>query len=268
MSANFLMRLLTIFLSLCQKLSVRQSITSKSAKTLTPNLHPSYETINEQFRENCPPEDFERLRLDDAMSNESRPKHDQDSISKTQSNANQVTRRNHRVRKEIDLLFQDFFSRVPADHKLYALTLTLYDFKYFNSGARIKNRQIAREECAKIARRFHHLLCQKYVRKNDYFKKATAHLVPHAIFTIEHSAKMSSHLHAILSVHLSLVTKFDELLCDNTFLDLMPEHLHSTNLQELRDSDPMNDEKSWKNYSLRDAKHTDDVLPTIRPLCY
>jgi hypothetical protein len=199
------------------------------------------------------------------MSNESRPKHDENSISKTQSNANQVTRRNHRVRQEIDLLFQDYFSRVPADHKLYALTLTLYDFKYFNSGARIKNRQIARDECAKIARRFHHLLCQKYVRKNDYFNKSTAHLVPHAIFTIEHSAKMSSHLHAILSVHPSLVPEFDKLLCDNTFLDLMPEHLHSTNLQELRDSDPMNAEESWKNYMTKDVKHTDDVLPTMRP---
>ena len=268
MSASFLMRLLTIFLSLCQRLSVRQSITFKSAKTLTPNLHPSYETINEQFRENHSVEDFERLRPNNVMSNESRPEHDEDSTSKAQSNASQVTRRNHRVRQEIDLLFQDFFNRVPADHKLYALTLTLYDFKYFNSGARIKNRQLARDECAKIAKRFHHLLCQKYVRKNDYFKKATAHLVPHAIFTIEHSAKMSSHLHAILSVPSSLVPKFDELLCDNTFLDLMPDQLHSTNLQELRDSDPMNDDKSWKNYMTKDVKHTDDVLPTIRPKNY
>jgi len=268
MNASFLMRLLTIFLSLCQRLSVRQSITYKSAKTLTPNLPHSCETINEQHREDNPAEDFERLRLDDAMSNESRPQHDQDSISKTQSNANQVTRRNHRVRQEVDLLFQDYFSRVPADHKLYALTLTLYDFKYFNSGARIKSRQIARDECAKLAKRFHHLLCQKYVRKNDYFNKSTAHLVPHAIFTIEHSARMSSHLHAILSVHSSLVPKFDELLCDNTFLDLMPDRLHSTNLQELRDTDPMNDDRSWKNYMTKDVKHTDDVLPVMRPKNY
>jgi len=202
------------------------------------------------------------------MSNESRPQHDQDSISKTQNNANQVTRRNHRVRQEIDVFFQDYFSRVPADHKLYALTLTLSEFKYFNSGARIKNRQIARDECAKLAKKFHHKLCQKYVRKNDYFKKSTAHLVPHVIFVVQYSAKMSSHLHAILSVHPSLVPEFDKLLNDNTLLDVMPDDLHSTNLQELRDADPMNDELSWKNYSLRDAKHTDDVLETMRPKNY
>jgi hypothetical protein len=48
----------------------------------------------------------------------------------------------------------------------------------------------------------------------------------------------------------------------------MPEHLHSTKLEELRDSDPMNDEESWKNYMTKNVKHADDVLPTMRPKNY
>jgi hypothetical protein len=92
--------------------------------------------------------------------------------------------------------------------------------------------------------------------------------VTHTIFTIEHGDKMSSQVHAFLSAHSSLVPKFDELLCDNTFLDLMPDQLHSTNLQELRDANPMNDDRSWKNYMTKDVKHTDDVLPMMRPKNY
>jgi hypothetical protein len=79
---------------------------------------------------------------------------------------------------------------------------------------------------------------------------------------------MSSQVHAFLSAHSSLVPKFDELLCDNTFLDLMPDQLYGTNLQELRHTDPMNDDRSWKNYMNKDVKHIDDVLPVIRPKNY
>jgi hypothetical protein len=262
MNASFLMRLLTIFLSLFQKSFVLQSIIYRLAKTHTSNLRPSCERIDDPVRKAESAEIIERLRPDSPMSESTRPDDDESSISKTQSNAVQVSRRHHRVRQEVELLFNDYFSRVPPEHKLYALTLTLHDFKYFNSGSRIVNRQIAHDECAKVAKRFHHLLCQKFVRKNNYNNPNTAHLVPHAIFTIEHSAKMSSHLHAILSVHPDLVPEFDKLLGSNTFLDLMPEQLHSTDLQVVYDA------PTWKNYITKDIKHTDDVLPTIRPFSY
>lgn len=254
------MRLLTIFLSLCQKLSVRQSITFKSAKTLTPNLHPSYETINEQFRENCPPEDFERLRPNNVMSNESRPEHDEDSTSKAKSDANKVTRRGDRVRQEVGPYFEDYFKRVPYDQFFYALTITLHDFKYFKSGARVTNRQIAKDECERVAKRFYHRLCQKYVRKNDYNNPNTAPLVPHAIFVIEHSAKMSSHLHAIISLHKDI----EQTIVDEKaqLKDFMPDRIESVDLQKSYDV------YTWKNYIIKDIKHTDDVLPIMRPFIY
>lgn len=226
------------------------------------NWHHSCETSNEQHREDNSAKNTKGLRLDDAMHNQSRPQHDQNSISKTQSTTKQIPRRNHRVRKEIDASFQNYFDNVPIDHKLYALTLTLYDFNYF---IRL-NREIGHYECTKIAKRFHHLLCKKYVRKNDYFNTSTAHLVPHTIFTIEHSIKMSSHLHAILSVHPDLVPKFDELLGLDTLMGLMPEHLYSTKLVEVYDNNPMNDYRSWKNYITKVIEHTDDVLPVMRPI--
>jgi hypothetical protein len=48
----------------------------------------------------------------------------------------------------------------------------------------------------------------------------------------------------------------------------MPDQVCSTNLQELRYTYPMNDDRSCKNYMNKDVKHIDDVLPVIRPKNY
>ena len=111
-----------------------------------------------------------------------------------------------------------------------------------------------------VAKRFHHLLCQKYVRKNDYNNSSTAHLVPHAIFVIEFSAKMSSHLHAIISLHKDIEQKIVDEIAQ--LKDLMPDRIESVDLQKSYDV------YTWKNYIIKDIKHTDDVLPTIRPFNY
>ena len=257
------MRLLIVFLSLCQRLFVRQSTTYKSAKTLTSNLPHSCETIHEPIREEQSAENAERLRPDRLMSQPTRPDNDQSSTSKTQSTSVKVSRRLDSVRQKVEPLFSDYFSRVPPEHTtFYAVTVTLHDFKYFNSGARLVNRQIAKDECLKVAKRLHHRLCQAFVRKNDYHNASTRHLVPHAIFVVEHSAKMSSHLHAIFSAHPDLVPALDTLLGDNTLITFAPDQIHSSNVQHAYDV------QTWEKYITKDIRHTDDVLPTIRPFQY
>ena len=248
------------FLCLCQRLFVPQSITYKSPKTPTANLHHSFEINYEPNRKDKPAEITQRIRPDRLMPEPTRPKHDQDSISKTQSDAVQVNRRHNRFSEKVDPLFNDYFSRVPSDQFFYALTITLHDFKYFKSGTRVTNRQIAKDECERVAKRFHHLLCQKYVRKNDYNNSSTARLVPHAIFVIEHSAKMSSHLHAIISLHKDIEQKIVDEIAQ--LKDLMPDRIESVDLQKSYDV------YTWKNYIIKDIKHTDDVLPTLRPFIY
>ena len=194
------------------------------------------------------------------MPESTRPDHDENSISETQSNAVQVTRRPNRFSEKVEPNFDDYFKRVPRDQFFYALTITLHDFKYFKSGARFTNRQIAKDECERVAKRFYHRLCQKYVRKNDYNNPNTAHLVPHAIFVIEHSAKMSSHLHAIISLHKDIEqTIVDEIA---QLKNLMPDRIESVDLQKSYDV------YTWKNYIIKDIKHTDDVLPILRPFIY
>ena len=263
MKDSSLMRLLIVFLSLCQRLFVRQSTTYKSAKTLTSNLPHSCETINEPIREEQSAENAERLRPDRLMSQPTRPDNDQSSTSKTQSTSVKVSRRLDSVRQKVEPLFSDYFSRVPPEHTtFYAVTVTLHDFKYFNSGARIVNRQIAKDECERVAQRLHHKLCQEIVRKNDYNKPTTRHLVPHAIFVVEHSAKMSSHLHAIFSAHPDIVPKFDELLPDDSLKKFAPDQIHSSNVQHAYDV------KNFQNYMTKDIRSPDDVLPTIRPYHY
>ena len=259
-SDSSLTKLLMRLLCLCQRLFVPQSITYKSPKTPTANLHHSFEINYEPNRKDKPAENAQRLRPDCLMHEPTRPEHDQDSVSETQSDAVQVNRRHNRFSEKVDPLFNDYFSRVPSDQFFYALTITLHDFKYFKSGARVTNRQIAKDECERVAKRFHHLLCQKYVRKNDYNNSSTAHLVPHAIFVIEHSAKMSSHLHAIISLHKDIEQKIVDEIAQ--LKDLMPERIESVDLQKSYDV------YTWKNYIIKDIKHTDDVLPTIRPFNY
>jgi hypothetical protein len=263
MRESSLKRLLTIFLCLCQRLFVRQSTTYKSVKTPTSNLPLSYERIHEPVREEQPAENAQRLRPDPAMSESTRPNDDESSTSKTQSPSVKVPRRLDNLRQKVAPLFDDYFSRVPPEHTtFYAVTVTLHDFKYFKSSARIVNRQIAKDECARVAQRLHHRMCQIFVRKNDYNNASTRHLVPHAIFVVEHSAKMSSHLHAIFSAHPDIVPKFDELLHNDKLKDFAPDQIHSSNVQHAYDV------TTWKNYMTKDIRSPDDVLPTIRPYHY
>ncbi len=126
-----LTKLLMHFLYLFQRLFVHQSTTCKSPKTTTPNLPHSYKINYEPSRKNNLAEKSQRLRPDRLMPESTRPDHDENSISETQSNAVQVTRRPNRFSEKVEPNFDDYFKRVPRDQFFYALTITLHDFKYF-----------------------------------------------------------------------------------------------------------------------------------------